>query len=1162
MDIHKKMRYFILPYRFKKSKNSMKKFLFFILNMLLIISNLQAQYIRPVFPKDGQMIYTDTVHFQWNQHLATSTYHLQIAMDTAFTQLLVNADVHGQDTVIGVFAPDTTYYWRIMPQGGTYGPCLKFIYFTPRMIPDLVGWYAADSTHQVNGHVDTLYDKSGNDLHLIQTGVNSRPTFVQNDTSLNDCLSLYFDGNDYLSSCSDTSCSQPNTYILLTNKCNLYSDFVFFCGQSGNIRNEFGYSFPSSTFYYYAGISNVIDTTLLKITQLEHVYLNVLFNKQNSKLIYNHQDIFVGNVGTQNMLGLRLGRNASSNGRYLQGNIPEFIYYQAALDSVQNRWLAQYMSEKYHGRLNLRENIVTHSRCDTLQPDKVYISYLWSTGDTTPSITVQQNGTYWLTTVNRFGWQETDTIDVFLNVPDISDTLICSGDSVKWNMNYQYPYTYQWSNGQIGENFVTDKAGDYQVILTDSLQRQIGLKFHITTTNQTQTLTSIVPIDSLCNGNSIVLQYPQEIETFHVFWSTGDSNILHTVFTQTGWYGVQVRDSIGCIGRDSLYIIKKGNAPLASFTADNICLRDSTTFVNTSSTDDGSTIILSEWALGDGQDYTPAFALQGFRHRYDSAGMYVVNLHCVSSSGCEQDYQSTVAVYALSQPEFSPVTACEDAPVSFRNLTRSEYRVTDYIWYFAPEDSTSRIHPEHVFADTGMHQVLLVAKTVTGCVDSIRTPFYVKPAPQAEFSRTRPCVGDILYLNDITALPVEQKVINRYWTVNGNSLDGHTNHAQIPVQQPGNYHITLQLQYLNGCLSETEAEVKVAALPHAAFSVSNLCQYDTLHIQDASSAGTGNRLTYQWHYLGKVYNDTLPVIPADSAGTFTLRLYVYDTNACADSAWQNITVTPSPKADFSYDYAPGGLYALRFTNLSRNADSYQWQFDLLGSSTEEHPDFDFGAEGSYEVSLTAANAGNCTNEQKIHIVLPAYYLEADLADFQLPARNGALTPQILVLNKSNRALPLLQYAFTYDNVTLYETDSLPLPAGEMRLYTFRTSIAKRNTADYACVHLYTPYDDLISPAPDAEKREKCLLLNDGNFVQAPYPNPAREQVQLCYGIQTPATITWQLYNIHGQRIAHTQQTAGIGIHYQTIDIKPYPQGMYMLRVIVGEEVFEYKIVKE
>ncbi len=478
-----------------------------ILSFTCII-NMYGQYIRPVFPKDGQMIFTDTVHFQWNTYLNTQTYHLQVATDTAFTQLLLNADVHGNDTVVKGFVPDNTYYWRIMPQGGTYGPCLKFIYFTPRMIPNLVGWYAADSCHMSGTlkQIDTLYDKSGNNRHLSQITISKQPRLIYEDSSINQCPSVDFDGvNDELRMNNAIRFSQPNTYCFiwkLTSPANANSRIAF-GGENVNYRNQFGYSSTLQTTTILAGTSVACNDTIP--INFDYTKFVTYFNTPNSKVTKNDTCIFTGDVGNFSMQGLILG-NLHTTGYNMQGKIPEFIYYIANIDSVQNRLLSQYFSEKYYGRLNLGEDKRVASLCPiTIQSDKEYVSYLWNTGDTTPSINVGV-GKYWLTTVNHFGWQETDTINILADVPTICDTLICYGDSVQWNFTQDYYYSFQWSNGQIGA-FSSDKAGDYYVILEDSVNCTYQQNFTIQV-DSLPYLASITSVDSLCNGNELALDYP------------------------------------------------------------------------------------------------------------------------------------------------------------------------------------------------------------------------------------------------------------------------------------------------------------------------------------------------------------------------------------------------------------------------------------------------------------------------------------------------------------------------------------------------------------------------------------------------------------------------------------------------------------------------------
>ncbi|MCR5555058.1 MAG: PKD domain-containing protein [Bacteroidales bacterium] len=1116
-----------------------------------------AQYIRPIFPKDGQMIYADTVHFQWNQHLATSTYHLQIATDTAFTQLMVNADVQGSDTIIRGFLTDTTYYWRIMPQGGTYGPCLKFIYFTPCMIPNLVGWYAADSCHLTqSGTIDTLYDKSGNNNYLIQSTANRRPLWIEQDSTINDYPSIYFDGTtDQLYMDSTLMVSQPNTYCFICQSTTTAtSAFALFSGNVASPRNHL-----SHTTQVYRMLAT---STLDGINSYPQVFgysrFYAYFNGNKSYAKKNDTIVVSGNVGTANMSGLRLAGTAS--GAYMKGYIPEFIYYHAILDSIQNRMLAQYISEKYHGRLNLGADIAAPSFCSmVLQPDREYVSYLWSTGDTTSSISVQQNGTYWLTTINRFGWQETDTIDVFLNTPPISDTIICYGDSVKWDMNYQYPYTYQWSNGQVGEQFTTDKEGEYHVILTDSLQRQIGLKFYVTTTNQTQTLTAITPIDSLCNGNSITLQYPQETANFHVVWSTGDSNSLQTVFTQTGWYVVQVQDSIGCIGRDSIYVIKKGNAPLVSFTADNICMRDSTTFVNTSTTDDGSTIVLSEWTLGDGQDFTPASALQGFKHLYDTAGMYRVSLHCVSSTGCEQEYAQTIAVYSLPQPEFSPVEACEHSEVAFDNQTQSEYRVKAYTWQI-DQDSSADEHPKYVFQTAGTYTVALAAETVLGCKDTISKTIVVKENPEVKISVSNTCLHDAIYINDQTEVSPSQTIISRSWQVDKQEVAAN-NRIALTYDKEGRHEVKLAVQYINGCRNEHTDTITIYKKPVADFTIEDACLGQEINIVNRSVVYADSLAWYNWKSGNYHSTEASPNLTAKDTGHFTMYLYVTDRNGCSDTAEKDFMVSMQPSAGFVYAYDAESLFAIQFENQSEaEGCSYLWQFDQLGSSTEENPRFDFEEAGAYEVTLLAGNAIGCTDtsRQTIYIEEPA--VDIEIVDYDLLPQGDYLRPRIQILSRSNRDIPYLNFEIDYNHYTVLQADSNSLQAGTFKSYLLSNLIKKSHLAKYSCVEITTPYDQYKT---QTEPVSTCILLGEDYVVSEVFPNPVSNSVNFWIRTDITLDVALQVCDMYGRVLYQTETTKYTNGQYQfQIPADTWASGVYVLKIVCNNVVELRRIWKQ
>ncbi|MBC8173257.1 MAG: T9SS type A sorting domain-containing protein [Chitinophagales bacterium] len=112
----------------------------------------------------------------------------------------------------------------------------------------------------------------------------------------------------------------------------------------------------------------------------------------------------------------------------------------------------------------------------TLTAPAGYI-YLWSTGETTQSITVSAAGNYSVTISTEAGCSSTCSIDVTTNPgPDASvsasDTEVCQGKKVTLTANAGLGYSYQWYKdgvlipGATGLSYSTKLGGSYTVEVT------------------------------------------------------------------------------------------------------------------------------------------------------------------------------------------------------------------------------------------------------------------------------------------------------------------------------------------------------------------------------------------------------------------------------------------------------------------------------------------------------------------------------------------------------------------------------------------------------------------------------------------------------------------------------------------------------------------------
>lgn len=77
-----------------------------------------------------------------------------------------------------------------------------------------------------------------------------------------------------------------------------------------------------------------------------------------------------------------------------------------------------------------------------------------------------------------------------------------------------------------------------------------------------------------------------------------------------------------------------------------------------------------------------------------------------------------------------------------------------------------------------------------------------------------------------------------------------------------------------------------------------------------------------------------------------------------------------------------------------------------------------------------------------------------------------------------------------------------------------------------------------------------------------YPNPVQHELTIEYYLSEDATVSYALYTMNGQAVyLSPAQSQMRGVYSDRVDMNAYPKGEYVLRMQVGENVFNEKIIK-
>jgi len=197
--------------------------------------------------------------------------------------------------------------------------------------------------------------------------------------------------------------------------------------------------------------------------------------------------------------------------------------------------------------INLNDASFCSGQSATLDAGNAGAAYLWSTNETTQTITVSTTGNYYVTVTDASGCTASDVAAVTahpLPVVNIRDVSVCPGSHASLDAGNPGS-SYLWSTGETTQSIIISQAGAYSVTVTDiygcSKSAQAVLTYG---TN----LSVNIPDVNVCEGESIVLDAGFAGASYLL--STGETTQTITVST-ANTYSVTVNDPNGCNGSDS-----------------------------------------------------------------------------------------------------------------------------------------------------------------------------------------------------------------------------------------------------------------------------------------------------------------------------------------------------------------------------------------------------------------------------------------------------------------------------------------------------------------------------------------------------------------------------------------------------------------------------------
>jgi len=332
--------------------------------------------------------------------------------------------------------------------------------------------------------------------------------------------------------------------------------------------------------------------------------------------------------------------------------------------------------------------------------------------------------------IDNCGQEHNDTMDfilrdmqpLVLSTPDVS--LTCPGDKTVLTPSIVGgggQYHYLWSTGDTTSSITIQpsETSSYSVVITDecsgdTISGTITVHVPVPTplvlvgSPDEENICPYVPTQFFVNasggfGGYQYLWYDNWGEVFET------DSVQYVLPARTTVYTVEVTDACGLTAKHSLtYTVLSPPLVVDLMSGMEICPGDS---IELRATVTGGYGSYYYYWTHSGEKTPSVWVNPWFTTSYD----LIVSDDCQTFTVTE----TSKVIVVKPKADFIPVSSVlfNNLPITFHNLTSN---ATSYIWSFGDGDSSTVVHPNHVFLDPGMYLITLIAADDKGCLDSIK----------------------------------------------------------------------------------------------------------------------------------------------------------------------------------------------------------------------------------------------------------------------------------------------------------------------------------------------------------------------------------------------------------------------------------------------------------